>query len=158
MKQITCFVFVLFCTYTSFGQMISGNVTDETDVPLPGVTVMVTGTNKGTTSDFDGNYSIAAQEGDILQFSYIGMKSQEITVGSSPTVDVKMMEDSEQLDEVIVTAFGISQEKKSLGYAAQNIDADAITKTKQTNLVSALQGQVAGVQITNSGGAPGQSA
>lgn len=158
MKQITCFVFVLFCTYASIGQTISGNVTDETDVPLPGVTVMVTGTNKGTTSDFDGNYSIAAQEGDILQFSYVGMKSQEITVGSSPIVDVKMMEDSEQLDEVIVTAFGISQEKKSLGYAAQNIDADAITKTKQTNLVSALQGQVAGVQITNSGGAPGQSA
>lgn len=85
------------------------------------------------------------------------MLSKEVTMGSSNSINVILQEDSEQLDEVIVTAFGISQEKKSLGYAAQNIDADAITKTKQTNLVSALQGQVAGVQITNSGGAPGQS-
>ncbi len=124
---------------------------------LSGVTIIVGGTTKGTTTDFDGNYSIVASSGDILQFSYIGMLSKEVTVGSSNMINVILQEDSEQLDEVIVTAFGISQEKKSLGYAAQNIDADAITKTKQTNLVSALQGQVAGVQITNSGGAPGQS-
>lgn len=158
MKHITFIMFVLFCTYTSFGQTITGNVTDQADAPLPGVTIIVSGTNKGTTTDFDGNYSISASSGDVLQFSYIGMQSKEVTVGSSNLINVTLQEDSEQLDEVIVTAFGISQDKKSLGYAAQNIDAEAITKTKQTNLVSALQGQVAGVQITNSGGAPGQSA
>jgi len=157
MKYITFAMFVLLCTYTSLGQTITGKVTDATDVPLPGVTIIVAGTNKGTTTDFDGNYAIPASPGDVLQFSYIGMKTQEVTVGANETLNVVMVEDSEQLDEVIVTAFGISQEKKSLGYAAQNIDAEAITKTKQTNLVSALQGQVAGVQITNSGGAPGQS-
>lgn len=157
MKSITLILFVLLFTYNSFGQTITGNVTDAADAPLPGVTIIVGGTTKGTTTDFDGNYSIVASSGDILQFSYIGMLSKEVTVGSSNSINVILQEDSEQLDEVIVTAFGISQEKKSLGYAAQNIDADAITKTKQTNLVSALQGQVAGVQITNSGGAPGQS-
>ncbi|HET8736032.1 MAG TPA: SusC/RagA family TonB-linked outer membrane protein [Pricia sp.] len=158
MKQTTFLVFVLFSIYTSFGQTITGKVTDATDAPLPGVTIIVSGTNTGTTTDFEGNYSIEASSGDVLQFSYIGMESKEVTVGSGNTINVTLQEDSEQLDEVIVTAFGISQEKKSLGYAAQNIDAEAITQTKQTNLVSALQGQVAGVQITNSGGAPGQSA
>src|SRR5680860_830260 len=157
MKSITLILFVLLCTYSSFGQIITGNVTDAADAPLPGVTIIVGGTTKGTTTDFDGNYSIEASSGDILQFSYIGMLSKEVTMGSSNSINVILQEDSEQLDEVIVTAFGISQEKKSLGYAAQNIDADAITKTKQTNLVSALQGQVAGVQITNSVRAPGQS-
>ncbi|HEA19472.1 MAG TPA: SusC/RagA family TonB-linked outer membrane protein [Pricia antarctica] len=158
MKYITLLLFVLFSGYTSFGQTITGIVTDTNEAPLPGVTIIVGGTTKGATTDFDGNYSIMANTGDILQFSYIGMQTREITVGSNNSIDVTLQEDSEQLDEVIVTAFGISQEKKSLGYAAQNIDAEAITKTKQTNLVSALQGQVAGVQITNSGGAPGQSA
>ena len=158
MKKITLLFLVLFCVYSSFGQMITGNVTDTTGEPLPGVTIIVSTTNKGTTTDFDGNYSIAASSGDILEFSYLGMETQRITVGAINNIDVTLVEDSEQLDEVIVTAFGISQEKKALGYAAQNIDAEAITKTKQTNLVNALQGQVAGVQITNSGGAPGQSA
>ncbi|KKM20764.1 hypothetical protein LCGC14_1642190, partial [marine sediment metagenome] len=158
MKYITLLLFVRFSGYTSFGQTITGIVTDTNEAPLPGVTIIVGGTTKGATTDFDGNYSIMANTGDILQFSYIGMQTREITVGSNNSIDVTLQEDSEQLDEVIVTAFGISQEKKSLGYAAQNIDAEAITKTKQTNLVSALQGQVAGVQITNSGGAPGQSA
>lgn len=158
MKQITFFVFVLFSAYTSFGQTITGKVTDATEAPLPGVTIIVSGTNTGTTSDFDGNYSIEASSGDVLQFSYIGMESKEVTVGSSNTINITLQEDSELLDEVIVTAFGITQEKKSLGYAAQSVDAEAITSTKQANVVSALQGQVAGVQITNSGGAPGQSA
>ncbi|SDE61344.1 TonB-linked outer membrane protein, SusC/RagA family [Pricia antarctica] len=157
MKSLTLILFVLLYSYNSYGQTITGNVTDASDAPLPGVTIVIGGTTNGTTTDFDGNYSIVANSGDVLQFSYIGMQSKEVTVGSSNLINVILQEDSEQLDEVIVTAFGISQEKKSLGYAAQNIDADAITKTKQTNLVSALQGQVAGVQITNSGGAPGQS-
>ncbi|PKA99872.1 TonB-linked SusC/RagA family outer membrane protein [Flavobacteriaceae bacterium MAR_2009_75] len=157
MKKIT-FVLLVLCTTVSFGQAISGKVSDNTGEPLPGASIVVSGTSRGTTTNFDGDYSIEASSGDVLIFSYLGMLSQQITVGSSSTIDVRLEEDSAQLDEVIVTAFGISQEKKALGYAAQSIDADAIAKTKQTNLVNALQGQVAGVQITNSGGAPGQSA
>ncbi len=158
MKNTFFSLFVLLFTYTLVGQTISGKVTDNMGAPLPGVSIVVSGTTTGTTTDFDGNYSITAMEGDVLQFSYLGMKSKEITVGINQILNIALEEDSEQLSEVIVTAFGISQEKKALGYAAQSIDAEAITKTKQTNLVNALQGQVAGVQITNSGGAPGQSA
>ena len=153
---IVCTFLLFFCN--SYGQEISGLVTDVSGAPLPGVTIVVGGTNKGTTTDFDGNYTIAASTGNVLRFSYLGMKTQSVTVGLANVINVTMEEDSEQLSEVIVTAFGISQEKKALGYAAQSIDAESITQTKQTNLVSALQGQVAGVQITNSGGAPGQSA
>ncbi|MDX1365133.1 MAG: SusC/RagA family TonB-linked outer membrane protein [Arenibacter latericius] len=149
--------FLLFL-FKSYSQDVAGVVTDNSGTPLPGVTILVEGTITGTTTDFDGNYAIAASSGDVLRFSFLGMKSQSITVGSAKVINVTMEEDSEQLGEVIVTAFGISQEKKALGYAAQSIDAEAITSSKQTNLVSALQGQVAGVQITNSGGAPGQSA
>ncbi len=153
---IVCTFLLFFCN--SYGQEISGLVTDVSGAPLPGVTIVVGGTNKGTTTDFDGNYTIAASTGSVLRFSYLGMKTQSVTVGLANVINVTMEEDSEQLSEVIVTAFGISQEKKALGYSAQSVDAEAITRTKQTNLVSALQGQVAGVQITNSGGAPGQSA
>ncbi|MDX1327929.1 MAG: SusC/RagA family TonB-linked outer membrane protein, partial [Arenibacter sp.] len=153
---IVCTFLLFFCN--SYGQEISGLVTDVSGAPLPGVTIVVGGTNKGTTTDFDGNYTIAASTGNVLRFSYLGMKTQSVTVGLANVINVTMEEDSEQLSEVIVTAFGISQEKKALGYSAQSVDAEAITRTKQTNLVSALQGQVAGVQITNSGGAPGQSA
>ncbi|MBR9856011.1 MAG: SusC/RagA family TonB-linked outer membrane protein, partial [Algicola sp.] len=137
---------------------VSGTVTDSSGQPLPGVTIVVQGTTNGTTTDFDGNYSIVASNGQVLRFSYLGMQTKDVTVGAQTMLNVVMEEDAEQLGEVIVTAFGISQEKKGLGYAAQSIDAESITKSKQANLVSSLQGQVAGVQITNSGGAPGQSA
>ncbi|AYN67723.1 SusC/RagA family TonB-linked outer membrane protein [Euzebyella marina] len=158
MRNITIAMIALLCVQFTWGQMISGNVTDSSGEPLPGVSIIVSGTTKGTTTNFDGEYSIEATSGDILEFTYLGMLAQQVEVANQTSVNVVMQEDSEQLDEVIVTAFGISQEKKALGYAAQSIDAEAITQTKQTNIVNALQGQVAGVQITNSGGAPGQSA
>lgn len=119
---------------------------------------MIVGTSTGTTTDFDGNFKISAKQGDVLRFSYLGLKTKEVSVTASKSINVVLEEDTSALDEVVVTAFGISQEKKALGYAVQSINAESITKTKQVNLVSALQGQVAGVQITNSGGAPGQSA
>lgn len=158
MRNILLTCIAVFSCITAFGQTIRGTVSDGSGTPLPGVSIVVDGTIRGTTTDFDGNYSINASQGDILLFSYLGMKSQRITVGSQTTLNVAMEEDAEQLGEVVVTAFGIAQEKKSLGYAVQTIDAESITETKQPNLVSSLQGQVAGVQITNSGGAPGQSA
>ncbi len=138
---------------------IQGTVTAASDnTPLPGVNVVVKGTNSGTVSDFDGKYSIETQDDVTLIFSSIGFESKEIMVDSRSTIDVSLTETTEGLDEVVVTSFGIEQEKKALGYAVQEINAEEITKTKQQNVVSALQGKVAGVQITNSGGAPGQSA
>ncbi|GAB3000407.1 TonB-dependent receptor [Cyclobacterium sediminis] len=139
---------------------IQGKVTAAEDpAGLPGVSIVAEGTGTGTVSDINGNFSInVPNQNTVLVFSYIGYASQSITVGTQKTLNVVMESEAKGLDEFIVTAFGISQEKKSLGYSAQNIDAEAITKVKQPNLVSSLQGQAAGVQITNSGGAPGQSA
>src|SRR5690606_29940111 len=158
MRNILLTCIAVFSCITAFGQTITGTVSDVSGTPLPGVSIVVDGTSRGTTTDFDGNYSINASQGDNLVFSYLGMKSITLAVGSQTVLNVTMEEDAEQLGEVVVTAFGIAQEKKSLGYAVQTIDAESITETKQPNLVSSLQGQVAGVQITNSGGAPGQSA
>lgn len=141
-------------------QTVKGKVTAQEDgEPLPGASILIQGTSTGTVTDIDGNYSIEVPNANtVLVFSFIGFDSKSLTVGSATTLDVVLATSASDLDEFIVTAFGISQEKKSLGYAAQSIDSEAITATKQTNVVNALQGQVAGVQVTNSGGAPGQSA
>ncbi|HKL36915.1 MAG TPA: SusC/RagA family TonB-linked outer membrane protein [Salegentibacter sp.] len=140
-------------------QEVTGTVTVASDeMPLPGVNVLVKGTNEGTVTDMEGNYSIEVGEDAILVFSSLGFETQEQAVNGRSVINVSMVENLEGLDEVVVTSFGIEQEKRSLGYAVQEINAEEITKTKQQNVVSALQGQAAGVQITNSGGAPGQSA
>jgi len=139
---------------------VNGKVTSAEDQEgLPGVSIVAEGTGTGTVADIDGNFTInVSGNNPVLVFSYIGFAKQSVAVGNRQTVNVVMQAEATGLDEFIVTAFGISQEKKSLGYSAQNIDAEAITKTKQPNIVNSLQGQAAGVQVTNSGGAPGQSA
>jgi TonB-linked SusC/RagA family outer membrane protein len=156
MKKFTLILpLLIFCVYSSFGQNITGNVTDANDAPLPGVTVVVAGTNRGTTTDFDGNYSISAQEGDVLRFSYLGMKSQEITVGSDQTLDVVMQEDSEQLDEVVVTALGIKKEKRSVGYSVQEVGSEELVRNNNKDVLGSIQGKVAGVNINSTSGAAG---
>ncbi|AEL25625.1 SusC/RagA family TonB-linked outer membrane protein [Cyclobacterium marinum] len=164
-KNSTYYLFMvlfLMLNGTIMAQQINvqGKVTAAEDPEgLPGVSIVAEGTGTGTVSDINGNFSInVPNENTVLVFSYIGYASQSITIGNQQTLNVVMQPEAKGLDEFIVTAFGISQEKKSLGYSAQNIDAEAITKVKQPNLVNSLQGQAAGVQITNSGGAPGQSA
>ena len=140
-------------------QEVTGTVTVASDgMPLPGVNVLVKGTNEGTVTDMEGNYAVEVGEDAVLVFSSLGFEKQEQPVNGRSVINVSMVENLEGLDEVVVTSFGIEQEKRSLGYAVQEINAEEITKTKQQNVVSALQGQAAGVQITNSGGAPGQSA
>jgi hypothetical protein len=123
---------------------INGKVISAEDQEgLPGVSIVAEGTGTGTVTDINGNYTInVAGNNPVLVFSYIGFATQTVAVGNRQTLDVVMETEAAGLDEFIVTAFGISQEKKSLGYAAQSIDAEAITKTKQPNLVNALQGQV----------------
>ncbi len=136
---------------------ISGKVSDKTDA-LVGVTVIVKGTARGTETDFDGKYTIKAKTGDVLVFRYLGYKTIERTVASSTTIDVIMEEGGEVLDEVVVTALGLSRDEKTLGYSAQKVQSGNIEKTAQGNLVNALNGLVAGVNITSSSGAPGASA
>ncbi len=126
---------------------ITGNVTGQDGLPLPGVGVYVQGTSSGTQTDFDGNYSIQASTGQILVFSYIGQKDATRTIGNSNSVNVQMEEDTQVLEEVVVTALGIKREKKALGYATQEVKGSKISETRQMDIGTALAGKIAGVQL-----------
>jgi len=138
-------------------QTVSGTVTDEDGLPLPGVTVIIKGTSTGVQTDFDGNYNIEADQTDILVFSFVGMQTAEYPVGSTNIVDVVLETDTAQLDEVVVTALGITREKKSLGYASTQLDGEELTNSRNSNALNALSGQVAGVRINNNSGQLGGS-
>ena len=125
---------------------ISGTVADDTGLPLPGVNIIIKGTTSGTQSDFDGNYAISASEGQTLIYSYVGFETQEILVGASNSINVSMQAGS-VLDEVVVTALGISREKQSLGYSTQEVTGEEISTVKSNNFVNALSGQVSGLQV-----------
>lgn len=142
------------------GRTVTGRVTSSEDGnPLPGVSVIIKGTQSGTVTDVEGVYRIAIpSEESILVFSFIGYKTVEVPVGGRTSVDTQLQADVTQLGEVVVTSFGIEQQKQSLGYSVQSVSGENIAQMRQPNIVSSLQGQVAGVQITNSGGAPGMSA
>ncbi len=151
----------LFLTANLFAQEkeVKGTVTSKADgSPLPGVNAFVKGSsNNGTQTDFDGNYSLTVSTGDIIVFSYLGLKTEEVTVGTFSTIDIQMEEDTESLDEVIVTALGVKKTRKSLTYAAQDINADELSKSKQTNPINSLSGKVSGVAITRSASGAGGS-
>jgi TonB-linked SusC/RagA family outer membrane protein len=135
---------------------VSGIVSDNAGMPLPGVSVLVKGTKTGTQTDFDGKYSIKATPSQIIIFSYIGMKTQEITA-SSTSVNVKLKDDSVELEGVVVTALGIKRSEKAIGYATTKLSGDEVTKGNSTNIVNSLSGKVSGLQVISSGGAPGQA-
>ena len=126
---------------------VKGTVTDSNGLPLPGVSILVKGTAEGTQSDFDGKFSIIASPTQVLIFSYVGMNQQEV-VASSTTLSVKMTDNAIELEGVVVTALGIKREKKSLGYSSQEVKGGVISEAGQTNALSSLSGNVAGLQIT----------
>jgi TonB-linked SusC/RagA family outer membrane protein len=147
-----------FVVHITFAQQktVTGMVTDATG-SLPGVSVMVKGTTKGTGTDFDGKYSITAKTGDVISFSYMGYKAIEKTVGSSNTINVTMVEDANTLDEIVITGLGISKKEKAIGYAVQTVDGDKVNQAKEVNLVNSLQGRLSGVQIQGTASALGGS-
>jgi TonB-linked SusC/RagA family outer membrane protein len=161
MKKLLQFILLIvssICTFEAYsqGQNITGRVTAAADrTGIPGVNVLVKGSNRGTLTDPEGRYNIQASTGEILVFSFIGYTTQEIPVGNSNSINVTLAEDVKNLDEVVVTAFGISQEKKALPYAVQEVKAAEITQSREANLVDALNSKVAGVQVTRQGGAAG---
>ncbi|MBT8387559.1 MAG: TonB-dependent receptor plug domain-containing protein, partial [Ignavibacteria bacterium] len=132
---------------------ITGTVSDDSG-PLPGVSVVIKGTSTGTETDFDGNYSITANTGDVLIFSFVGMATQEKVVGDSNTINVVLVADN-VLEEVVVTAYGIKKEKRSVGYAVQEVGGDEIVNSGASNVLDALSGKSSGVQITRSSGSAG---
>lgn len=148
-----------FVVHLSFAQekTITGTVTDQDGLPLPGVNILVKGTTVGTQTDFDGNYSIQASAGQILVYSYIGMADVEKTIGAESTINTQMTEDAQALEEVVVTALGIRREEKALGYAVQGISGDGLTEARESNISNAISGKVAGVQVTSTSGSVGAS-
>lgn len=138
-------------------QTITGTVTDEDGLPLPGVNVLVKGTSTGTQTDFDGNYEIQASTGDVLVFSFIGLTTSEFTVGNNTTIDVVLTADAAELEAVVVTALGIKREKKSLGYSTQEVGGEEVSDVPTTNFMNSLSGKVSGLQISSSGTPGGSS-
>ncbi|NCF31602.1 MAG: TonB-dependent receptor plug domain-containing protein, partial [Bacteroidetes bacterium] len=144
--------FLSFCILFSgvlFAQKaVTGIVTDEDGVPLPGATIVVLETNDGATTDFDGNYSISAADGLTIEISFVGYESQKIVVNADADYNVSLVEGN-ALDEIVVTSLGISRQKRELSYAAQNVEAEGIDEARAGgSLVNSLQGKVAGISIT----------
>ncbi|MEE9361676.1 MAG: TonB-dependent receptor [Cellulophaga sp.] len=133
---------------------ISGKITDTNGISLPGVSIAIRGTTKGVQSDFEGNYSIKASTGQQLIFTYIGMKAINIIIDSSSTINIKMEESSENLDEVVVVAYG-KQSKKSIVGSVVVVGEEIIKKQNATTITTAIQGSVPGVTMIASGGQPG---
>jgi len=142
-------LFIALVAQITFAQerVVSGVVSDNTGLPLPGVSVLVKGTKNGTQTDFDGKYSIKATPSEILVFSYIGMKTQEAKAGSAK-INIKMASDAVELEGVVVTALGVKRQKKQLGYATATVSGKELTEVNNTNVFGSLSGKLAGVDIS----------
>ena len=157
LKILTLFVFVLgWCFSPLIAQSLSvkGVVTDGNKVPLPGVSVLVKNTTRGVSTDFEGKYEIKANQGDVLEFSYIGFSPQTKKVaggGKSLTINVALKEEAQQLGEVVVTALGVNKQARSVGYATTKVATAEIERVNVVNPINALQGKVAGIAINTTG-------
>ena len=159
MKKLT---YLLFCLFLGIGlanaqtTKVTGTVISADDnEPIIGASIVVKGTMVGTVTDFDGAFSLdVPSSAKTLVISYVGMKSQEVSV--KPVINILLNSDTQNI-EVVVTAMGISKEKKALGYAVQDVKGDDLTRAASTSISSALQGKVSGVDITPSSGMPGAS-
>ncbi|MBC7416985.1 MAG: SusC/RagA family TonB-linked outer membrane protein [Pedobacter sp.] len=130
-------------------QQITGTVKDASGQPLPGITVLIKGTKKGVSTNGDGKFSLKANSTDVLIFSLLGYKTQEISVGNKRLIDVTLQVEVSTLNEVVVTAIGIKQQKRKLGYATQEVNTEVLDKAKTMNFGNALTGQVAGLTVNN---------
>ncbi|MDP4221992.1 MAG: SusC/RagA family TonB-linked outer membrane protein [Bacteroidota bacterium] len=157
-------IYLFFCgtALTALGQqkIISGTVTSSVpgEGAMIGVSVSVKGTTIGINTDLNGKYTLAVPDNTTtLVFSYIGMKKQEVEIGNRSVIDVIMEPDILGLEEVVVTAFGVSREKKAVGYSVQDVKSDVIKRTGNTDLAGAMQGKISGIDIKPSSGMPGAS-
>lgn len=163
MRRLTILMAFLLIACTQLlnaqGVQIKGKVTSAEDgSALPGASVLVKGTTVATVTDAEGNYSINVPNGaTTLVVNYVGMQSVEIALAGQTVIDVSLKAEVTNVDEVIVTALGISKERKALGYSVQDVKGDDINKTPTLNMVNSLNGRVAGVQVINSSGTAGSS-
>jgi TonB-dependent SusC/RagA subfamily outer membrane receptor len=142
----------------SGGQIaVRGKVTDSKGVTLPAVAVQLKGTNIGTNTDAQGAYSINAPSNGTLVFTVLGYNTQEVAVDGKTTIDVALVEGQQALDEVVVTAFGVTKEKRALGYSVTEVRGDEFTQARSTNVAQSLTGKIAGVDATQFNNGPGGS-
>jgi TonB-linked SusC/RagA family outer membrane protein len=157
-----CLVLILgLCLSEAFAQgTVRGKVTSKADgMPLPGVNVLLKGKASGTTTDVDGRFNlIDVSAGEILTFSYIGYAVQEVVVTTQTEMNISLAEDITSLNEVVVTALGISKESRKVGYAVSTVNGDQLNRARETNVALSLAGQVTGLTVRGSSGGPGGTA
>lgn len=156
--QVMTTACLLFILNFSFAQQtrVTGKISDMNNEPLPGATVLVKGTTRGTISGVDGMYAIEAAAGETLVFSFVGFEPKEEVVGNASVINVSLSE-GVALNEVVVTALGVERDAKALGYSVQAVDGGRFTEARETNVLNSLSGRVAGVQVTNSSSGVGGS-
>jgi len=137
--------------------IVTGSVKDDTGQTLPGVSVIVKGTTAGTVTDIDGKFSLQAPANGTLVFSFVGMQSKEVTIGGQRKIDISLAPSTIGVDEVVVTALGISREKKSLAYSVSEVKSNELARAGNTNLVKSLDGRVSGVNFTSTSTDPTSS-
>lgn len=151
---------IVFTAQVSLAQVknIKGVITDSDGMPLPGASVAVQGGQRGTVTDFDGVFSIEAQKGQTLVFTYVGLETQNIVVGDATTINVKLQNAaSNALNEVVVTSLGVKKTRKSLTYSAQELKGEELTRVKDANVINTIAGKIAGVAVTKSSAGTGGS-
>lgn len=151
-------LFLALIVQFTFAQQktISGVVSDNSGLPLPGVNIIIKGTTQGTQTDFDGKFSINANVGQVIVFSYLGLKTQEITIGDSNTINIVMEDDTAALDEVIVVAYGTTTKEAFTG-SASVVGSKELLNRNVTSAIAAIEGKATGVQFTSTNGQPGSS-
>jgi TonB-linked SusC/RagA family outer membrane protein len=151
-KRLFYFNLALFSLVAMMGysqsSTIKGKITEADGAPLYGVNVLVKGTNRGVISNDKGEYSISAEKGNVIAFSYIGFITQEVTVGNADVINLTLAADANSLNEVVVTALGVSREKRALQYSVTEVGGENFTKARTNNLGNALSGRIAGVNVS----------
>jgi TonB-linked SusC/RagA family outer membrane protein len=150
-KNLSLLLISLFC-YQAFSQQITGRVSDGNSIGLPGVTVLIKGKTVGTNTDAKGNFSLNLGDGSqkILVFSSIGYQTEEVLIANKTFIEVRLKESISNLNEVVVTAFGLEKEKVKLGYSTQSLDGKEILKAREPNTLNTLTGKIAGLTVGNS--------
>lgn len=151
------FLLILFCSFNSTAQTVTGKVTDAAGKELANISVVVKGTSNGTSTSSAGQYSISAVPNAVLVFSSVGFATQEVKIAGRTVVNVVLAADNRSMSEVVVTALGISKQSRGLGYAASSVKPEELTINRTPNPMNALQGKIAGVNISSLGTGPGSS-
>ena len=156
-KQLLLLLFSVIAM-TGYARIVTGVVTQKSDgETIIGASVQVKGTTRGTATDFDGKYTIEVNDGEVLEISYVGMNPVTIKVNGQKVINVVMEDNSKVLQEVVVTAYGQTQEKKKLNFAVQSLSSDQVTAGGSANFANSLQGKIAGLQVSTGGGSPNSS-